>query len=111
MTNNSQMMTKIGQTMTNDSQMMTTIGQTMANYSQVMTKIGQTMTDNTQMMTKLNWHLSIGIHVRKEGSSCQKRGHQGNAGEGLKQMSMLGVLMLEMGITVMMLLVVVMITL
>ena len=40
------------------------------------------MTDNTQMMTKLNWHLSIGIHMRKEGSSCQKCGHQGNAGEG-----------------------------
>ena len=33
-------------------------------------------------MTKLNWHLSIGIHVRKESSSCQECGHQGNAGEG-----------------------------
>ena len=40
------------------------------------------MTDNTQMMTKLNWPLSIGIHVRKEGSSCQECGDQGNAGQG-----------------------------
>ena len=60
-------------------------------------------------------HLSIGIHVRKEGSSCQECGHQSNAGEGDDEFEtdehILGVLMLRMGITVMMLVVVVMITL
>ena len=53
--------------------------------------------------------------MRKEGSSCQECGHQGNAGEGDDEFEtdehILGVLMLRMGITVMMLVVVVMITL
>ena len=53
--------------------------------------------------------------MRKEGSSCQECGHQGNAGRGDDEFEtdehILGVLMLKMGITVMMLVVVVMITL
>ena len=53
--------------------------------------------------------------MRKEGSSCQECGHQGNAGRGDDEFEtdehILGVLMLRMEITVMMLVVVVMITL